>query len=100
MSFTCPKCGRVSHNPNDAKERYCGACHEFFDEHGPEMDEAQRLARLAGLHDNLGAEMAGLGGVLRCDRCKREMPMRGAAGYLRSGWPECCGYTMTWVTAR
>lgn len=29
-TFTCPKCGAVSHNPNDARERYCGACHEFF----------------------------------------------------------------------
>lgn len=24
--FTCPRCGRVSHNPNDIRERYCGAC--------------------------------------------------------------------------
>ena len=31
-TFTCPKCGKVSHNPNDVKERYCGACHEFFNE--------------------------------------------------------------------
>lgn len=28
-SFTCHKCGMVSHNPNDIKERYCGNCHEF-----------------------------------------------------------------------
>jgi predicted RNA-binding Zn-ribbon protein involved in translation (DUF1610 family) len=28
-TFTCPKCGAVSHNPNDVKEKYCGACHEF-----------------------------------------------------------------------
>ncbi len=27
--FTCPKCGEVSYNPNDVKNRYCGACHEF-----------------------------------------------------------------------
>lgn len=30
QTFTCPKCFRTSHNPNDARERYCGACHEFF----------------------------------------------------------------------
>jgi hypothetical protein len=24
--FTCPKCGRTSHNPNDAKWCYCGVC--------------------------------------------------------------------------
>ena len=28
--FVCPKCLRVSHNPNDLKNRYCGACKEFF----------------------------------------------------------------------
>lgn len=28
-SFTCPKCSAVSYNPNDVRERYCGACHEF-----------------------------------------------------------------------
>lgn len=29
-TFTCPTCHRLSHNPNDARERYCGACHEWF----------------------------------------------------------------------
>lgn len=29
MSFTCPKCKAVSHNPNDERGRYCGRCHEF-----------------------------------------------------------------------
>src|SRR5579862_2029356 len=28
----CPKCGRVSYNPTDILERYCGACHGFHDE--------------------------------------------------------------------
>jgi hypothetical protein len=27
--FTCPKCGRTSHNPNDLVEGYCGACHDW-----------------------------------------------------------------------
>jgi hypothetical protein len=61
---------------------------------------ANRLARLARMHEWIGADLDGMGGVLRCDRCKRERPMRGARNYLRKGWPECCGYTMTWVTAR
>lgn len=26
-TFTCPDCGRTSHNPNDVEHRYCGACH-------------------------------------------------------------------------
>lgn len=29
MSFTCPTCGAVSHNPNDERELYCCRCHEF-----------------------------------------------------------------------
>ncbi len=29
MSFTCPKCGRTSHHPEDAAQGYCGACHEW-----------------------------------------------------------------------
>lgn len=29
MSYTCPKCGRTSHNPNDEANRYCGFCHAF-----------------------------------------------------------------------
>jgi ribosomal protein L37E len=28
-SFTCPRCGRTSHNPTDAVEGYCGACHDW-----------------------------------------------------------------------
>lgn len=27
--FRCPRCGKVSHNENDAKFGYCGACHDF-----------------------------------------------------------------------
>lgn len=27
--FTCPKCTRTSHHPEDVRHGYCGACHEF-----------------------------------------------------------------------
>lgn len=30
--FVCPICGIVSHNPMDAKHRYCARCHCFVDE--------------------------------------------------------------------
>jgi hypothetical protein len=30
--IVCPKCGMVSHNPNDVRERYCGRCHAFHDD--------------------------------------------------------------------
>jgi len=29
VSFTCPRCGRISHHPADEAEQYCGACHDF-----------------------------------------------------------------------
>jgi ribosomal protein S27AE len=28
-SFTCPRCGATSYNPNDAAEGYCGRCHAW-----------------------------------------------------------------------
>jgi len=28
-SFTCPKCGMTSYNPNDIREGYCGNCHTW-----------------------------------------------------------------------
>lgn len=31
-SFTCPRCGAESFNPNDIRERYCGHCHAFVDD--------------------------------------------------------------------
>lgn len=29
--FTCPKCRKTSHNPNDAKQRFCGMCKVFIE---------------------------------------------------------------------
>lgn len=31
-AFTCPICGRVSHNPHDLRWRYCDACKVFVDD--------------------------------------------------------------------
>jgi hypothetical protein len=30
IAFTCPQCGRVSYNRNDALHRYCGFCKTFI----------------------------------------------------------------------
>jgi hypothetical protein len=30
--FTCLTCAMTSHNPNDIRERYCGACHHWCDD--------------------------------------------------------------------
>lgn len=44
--FTCPRCGRVSHNPMDAQEGYCGACHDYTA--GPVVElDADSLAAMA-----------------------------------------------------
>jgi hypothetical protein len=32
MSIRCPRCGRVSHHPEDVRQRYCGNCHQFHDQ--------------------------------------------------------------------
>lgn len=38
-TFTCPACGFTSHNPNDAKHRYCVRCHRFFDDEPQSIEE-------------------------------------------------------------
>lgn len=35
-SFTCPRCALTSHNPEDAGQGYCGACH-FWTGSEPEL---------------------------------------------------------------
>lgn len=38
-AIQCLRCGRISYNPNDIREKYCGFCHRFHD------DPAQEAAR-------------------------------------------------------
>lgn len=35
MAFVCPRCGIVSYNRNDERERYCGRCKVFVDDAPP-----------------------------------------------------------------
>lgn len=46
--FTCPACGMVSYGPEDARQGYCGSCHEFTGTPAPlpRMPAAQAGARL------------------------------------------------------
>jgi len=46
-SFTCPKCGAVSHNANDIEQRYCGRCHAFMMVDPPPEMRAEIEAKLA-----------------------------------------------------
>jgi ribosomal protein L37E len=44
MAFTCPRCGIVSHNPEDERQRYCARCHVFTDDPSPCCDAPLELA--------------------------------------------------------
>jgi hypothetical protein len=52
-------------------------------------------------NQTVGEELAGFGGYLRCESCRRREPL-GNPGrrVLGEGWPKCCGYTMRWWTQR
>lgn len=52
------------------------------------------------IHDTIGHDLNGFGGLLRCLLCGIERPLGDTGGHLREGWPKCCGYTMRWVTRR
>lgn len=58
--------------------------------------------RLLNLPEKIGADVAGFGGFLRCETCRTEKLLGdGDTGrYIASGWPVCCGHTMTWWTQR
>ncbi len=44
-STTCPQCRRTSYNPNDVRERYCGACHQYYDMMPVELVETLMRSR-------------------------------------------------------
>jgi len=45
-SFTCPHCAAVSHNLNDAAQRYCGQCHRFVDDPALDMRDSVAIKRI------------------------------------------------------
>ena len=63
-------------------------------------DLPEIVKRAAGLHVAITADLSVFGGVVRCGTCGREEPADDIAGHVRSGWPKCCGLTMTWVTRK
>lgn len=44
VAIICPQCGRVSHNPHDAENLYCGNCHVFFADQGHSNSQLERGA--------------------------------------------------------
>jgi hypothetical protein len=50
------------------------------------------------MYNKIADELKQFGGKLKCSICGKEKPLGNTATYLASGWPMCCGYTMTWIT--
>lgn len=48
-SITCPRCGAVSVNPYDIRERYCGWCHQFHEFFQP-AERVLTRAEIAAQH--------------------------------------------------
>lgn len=48
----------------------------------------------------VAAALPDRGGFLRCGTCGARQELGDVAAYLSSGWPTCCGLTMTWWTQR
>ena len=65
------------------------------------MSDVNRTIQSANtLHEKIGADLQGFGGILRCTVCGHEEPLGEVARSLRHGWKKHCGYTMRWVTQR
>jgi hypothetical protein len=46
-------------------------------------------------------ELRNFGGHLECNTCGAVKPLGDPKARVQGeGWPKCCGYTMTWWTAR
>jgi hypothetical protein len=43
MSYVCPRCAQRSYNPNDLREKYCGACHDWTGDVGLDDPLTQAL---------------------------------------------------------
>ncbi len=45
---------------------------------------------------------ANSGGIVRCTICNKAtiVSVSDIVGFIRSGWPRCCGYVMTLAPAR
>lgn len=62
----------------------------------PERTELREIVeRMTSIHDKIAADVPQIGrGMVWCTVCGRSQRVNGAE-CLRSGWPKCCGYTMT-----
>jgi hypothetical protein len=55
----------------------------------------EHLKRIVGRTEVMYVSMAtALGHLVKCDNCGHEQSVN-PVKCLRTGWPQCCGYTMT-----
>jgi ribosomal protein S27AE len=79
-SVRCPRCGMVSHNPNDIAEGYCGNCHDWTAPVVPVVeveDHLDRFVPLGFIWDGRFFEFVEGGGTREVD---------GWSGDLGNGW--------------
>jgi hypothetical protein len=58
------------------------------------------IKRATGLTGAIAGDLSLFGGILRCNTCGTEVPVGDIGRNLRTGWPECHGQAMTWVTLK
>lgn len=46
----------------------------------------------------IASDLEKFGGILKCSKCHKELPLENVADKLKNGWTKCCGFTMTWLT--
>ena len=63
-------------------------------------DLPEIVKRATGLTSAIAGDLSLFGGILRCNSCGAEVPLGDVSRHLRTGWPQCHGLTMTWVTAK
>lgn len=67
MSFTCPRCGRVSQHPTDAAEGYCGACHAWTGPACPPASPGDRVRLVSTTDPHTRLRPDALGTVAHVD---------------------------------
>lgn len=50
------------------------------------------------IQQKIGDELQGFGGHLKCNTCRHTQELGNVGNKISNGWPQHCGYTMTWIT--
>lgn len=72
MAYTCPRCGAMSHNPNDEARRFCGACNRFEDDVDLPANPVSRCY-LCKKEDSGNTGLCDCEAGATCDVCKDQL---------------------------